>query len=117
MRVPLGMVIEETAADHAQPGRVVVTGALPGYSAIGQVLGRGAIRDLKACLSLSLSVACEEASHLQVPCATPRPNQVLAGDFVRGLTAYRQALWHLTQGRVRAHRVPAGPVAPDTGQG
>lgn len=53
VRVPLGMVIEETAADHAQPGRVVVTGALPGYSAIGQVL---------------------------------------AGDFVRGLTAYRQVL-------------------------
>jgi hypothetical protein len=52
VRVPLGMVIEETAADHAQPGRVVVTGALPGYSAIGQVLGRCAIRDLKACLSL-----------------------------------------------------------------
>ena len=54
LRVPLGMVIEETEQDHPYPGRVVVTGALPGYSAIGQVLGRGVVRELKACLSRSV---------------------------------------------------------------
>ena len=64
LRVPLGMVIEETEKDHPYPGRVVVTGALPGYSAIGQVLGRGIVRELKACLSRSLFVACKEASRL-----------------------------------------------------
>ena len=70
LRVPLGMVIEETEKDHPYPGRVVVTGALPGYSAIGQVLGRGVIRELKACLS----VACKEASRLQLLCNTPACN-------------------------------------------
>ena len=39
------MVIEETEKDHPFPGRVVVTGALPGYSAIGQVVGQGGVRD------------------------------------------------------------------------
>ena len=45
LRVPLGLVIEETEKDHPYPGRVMVTGALPGYSAIGKVVGRGVIRD------------------------------------------------------------------------
>lgn len=53
LRVPLGLVIEETEQDHPYPGRVMVTGALPGYSAIGQVE---------------------------------------VGDYVRGLTAYRQVM-------------------------
>ena len=63
----------------------MVTGALPGYSAIGQVLGRGVIRDPHCAIgqvlgrggvrerkpaSLSLSVACKEASRLQVLCNT-----------------------------------------------
>ena len=29
LRVPLGMVIEETEQDHPYPGRVVVTGVKP----------------------------------------------------------------------------------------
>ena len=44
LRVPLGMVIEETEKDDPYPGRVIVTGALPGYSANGKVLAGDFVR-------------------------------------------------------------------------
>jgi hypothetical protein len=76
LRVPLGMVIEETEKDDPFPGRVIVTGALPGYSANGKVL---------------------------------------AGDFVRGVTAYRtimtgapmwqQVISYTPQGKMQLKRL------------
>ena len=76
LRVPLGMVIEETEKDDPYPGRVIVTGALPGYSANGKVL---------------------------------------AGDFVRGVTAYRtimagapmwqQVISYTPQGKMQLKRL------------